>query len=380
MTTHSRPPRLFGIEQSNRSHDDMWGKNCFNSAFPVALACYMRAQGVSPIYVCVEKSASELTISNEEIPVDQVFNAPNATNNIPNEELRFVFEEKFEPHLKHVIEPDQLDKVDLVIQHNETFLRALQVKLTVVPDSVTGDQDEKKWAPEIVLRPADTISCVLEIYSNIADDPDKVRKVKDIFRHVCSNIQDWNNHAEILSVRDALFNCIEKFILDFHNLQQPCLLQQIWKTKGKSPDLAEDALDIFIWSDYALIATYLKQARLQQNNNEVNRACRAVARLARVLYELSSSADGKIDIRKIYKTMPLGNQTDKEISMSGSITRQYMTSPRRHKPCLGPEVLQNIILNMGHKKLSPERRFDQTIYFTAEKYFAKNKKTTGGGK
>lgn len=379
MTTHSRPPRLFGIEQSNRSHDDMWGKNCFNSAFPVALACYMRTQGVSPIYVCVEKSGSELTISNEEIPVGQVFNAPNATNNIPNEELRFVFEEKFEPHLNHVIEPDQLDKVDLVIQHNETFLRALQVKLTVIPDSGTSSKDETKWAPEIVLRPADTVSCVLGIYSNIAGYPNKTKKVKSIFHSVCGKIQNWDNHAEMLSVRDNLLNCVETFISDFHNLQQPCLLQQIWKTKGKNPDLAENALDIFIWSDYALITTYLKQAR-EKKVKELQRADRAVARLARVLYELSSSADRKIDIRSIYRTMSFGKQTDKEIAMSGNITRQYMTSPRRHKPCLGPEVLQNIILNMGHKKLSPERRFDQTIYFTAEKYFAKNKKTTGGGK
>ncbi|MDR1940224.1 MAG: HindVP family restriction endonuclease, partial [Clostridiales bacterium] len=32
---------LFGIKRSNRSTDKHWGKNCFNSSFPTAVACYM---------------------------------------------------------------------------------------------------------------------------------------------------------------------------------------------------------------------------------------------------------------------------------------------------------------------------------------------------
>ncbi len=32
---------LFGIEHTNRSDNQHWTKNCFNSSFPTALACYM---------------------------------------------------------------------------------------------------------------------------------------------------------------------------------------------------------------------------------------------------------------------------------------------------------------------------------------------------
>lgn len=39
-------PRLFGIAQSNRRPDELWGKNSFNNAFPVALACYMWEQAI----------------------------------------------------------------------------------------------------------------------------------------------------------------------------------------------------------------------------------------------------------------------------------------------------------------------------------------------
>jgi len=46
-------PSLFGIERSNRDFSDpyYWGKNQFNSSFPVALACYMRACVIPLVYV-----------------------------------------------------------------------------------------------------------------------------------------------------------------------------------------------------------------------------------------------------------------------------------------------------------------------------------------
>ena len=102
---------------------------------------------------------------------------------------------------------------------------------------------------------------------------------------------------------------------------------------------------------------------------DINRATRAVVRFARAQYELAASAQGKIHFHPIYREMDFGRQTDKEVAMSGKMMRKYMTSPRRASPILPPEVLKEIILNGGHKMLSPERRFDQTVYFTAEKYF-----------
>ena len=45
------PSGLFGIEHSNRTVDDHWGKNCFNSSFPTATACYMLANNIPAIYI-----------------------------------------------------------------------------------------------------------------------------------------------------------------------------------------------------------------------------------------------------------------------------------------------------------------------------------------
>jgi len=50
-----------------------------------------------------------------------------------------------------------------------------------------------------------------------------------------------------------------------------------------------------------------------------------------------------------------------------NITNRYMSaSPRLLTPCLPSSVVKKIILNGGEEELKPERRFDQTLYFTAK--------------
>lgn len=364
-SANEREPRLFGIDQSNRQHADMWGKNCFNSAFPTALACYMRSKNIKPVYVCLEEKNGNFVCVNNEISVDDVF---NVSPNIRNQDLYFCFEAKFNPYLDYVRDKAQLDSADLVIKHNNEWLRAMQIKLTVVPDSGTSAKSKEEWGPEIVFRPADTCSCALGIFATVAD---RAEEVAEHFRIPCSHIQDWNNTAEISHNRDNLLDCVEKFLTIYHKQQIPYLLQQIWMTEGQSPILANNAFDIFIWSDYALIAAYLRQAQMEagMHQGKLHRGTRAVARFARMQYELASSRNHKIDILSISRRMDFGAQTDKEVAFSGNKMCDYMTSPRRVKPILPPHVLKKIILNNGHKMLSPERRFDQTVYFMANQYF-----------
>jgi len=46
-------PSLYGLTNSNRDFSSAyaWGKNQFNSAFPAALACYMRDKKIPAVYV-----------------------------------------------------------------------------------------------------------------------------------------------------------------------------------------------------------------------------------------------------------------------------------------------------------------------------------------
>ena len=94
----------------------------------------------------------------------------------------------------------------------------------------------------------------------------------------------------------------------------------------------------------------------------MSRPMRASAKLARCLWELSKS--GKIRLGDIYRQMAFDNQTDKEFAIQGSKWRGYVKSERITNPILPKKVLEEIIEPGFIDRLRPERRFDQTLYFT----------------
>jgi len=85
-------------------------------------------------------------------------------------------------------------------------------------------------------------------------------------------------------------------------------------------------------------------------------------RLARFLFEVSRG--GEVYQAPIYDGMSLGNQTDKEFSLSGVKTNVLMACDRLTVPAIKKSEIKNIILGGGQKYLSPERRFDAIIYFS----------------
>lgn len=141
-------------------------------------------------------------------------------------------------------------------------------------------------------------------------------------------------------------------------------MQTIWKTQGKSPFLAHNAFDIIIWSDFAFTRLFLDSSK---DTNEITRQVRSSLRFARALYEASTT--GKIRLNDIYTKMAFQYQTDKEFSVNGKTTVKYIKSKRTYRPSVETLALKDIILNGGEKLLSPERRFDQTIYFTVARVY-----------
>lgn len=350
--TEEIEPALYGISQSNRTGDDLWGKNQFNSSFPVSLACYMRDNGLNAVYLTLNQ---DLQVIPTEISFDDIFNTQ-----APNEELYFSFETKYNPY--QVYAYDDIGHIDLTVKQGNTFLRPLEIKLTVMPDSTTYKLDEAKWGSEIVIRPASTSYCALGIVDSFNGDMEPIRQ---IFEPVCNNIRDWGNKHEIQARRNDLLTAIDNFQTAHFERQKPFLMQPIWKTRAKSPILADHAFDIFIWSDFALCRLFLDQSL--GGREVVNRYMRSSARMAKFLFEVSTR--GKVNIRSIYTEMGHDLQTDKEFAVSGKKMKNYMNSPRRINPSLSPDVLRQIILNGGEKMLSPERRFDQSIYYTAAHMF-----------
>lgn len=344
-----KEPSLYGIKKSNRKQNDYWTKNKFNSSFPVSLANYMRDKGIPAQYIRLDRN---LQPKIELIDIGELYNAKD----IPNEELYFGFEQRYDPYQKYSYET--IPSMDLIVKSDEDFLRPLEVKLTVIPDSTTKDLEVREWGSELVIRPPTTTYCALGMMDACADS---INEIRGIFESGCSRIDSWSNASEISLNMPMFVDMINEFENRFYTRQQPLLMQPIWKTEGQSPILSEDAFDMFVWSDYAFSRLFLDNS-LGVKAGNVSRQMRSTARLARCIYEISKS--GKVRIEEVYRQMAFNYQTDKEFSVSGAITNKYMQCPRLAKPIVPRDALYDIILNGGEKLLMPERRFDQTIYFT----------------
>ncbi len=343
---------LFGIEHSNRKPDDHWGKNCFNSSFPTAMACYMMSRGIKAIYNKLEFINGVPKVVSSEIDIKKVFNCKG----LDASALDFHFESVFEKYRAY--STDSIDGIDLVVMTtNGRCLAPLEVKLTVLPTDSTSRQPEEKWGCELVIRSATTSYCALGMYDAVKN---KSSDIRDIFEDTCASIQNWDNDYEMRHNTPQIAKCIDIFQERYHTKQKPLLMQAIWKTKGKSPELADNAFDILIWSDYAFSRLFIDSS--YDVENTMSRPMRATARLARCLWELSKS--GKIRLLDIYRQMAFGNQTDKEFAIGGPKWRTYVSSERIIKPALKKDVINEIIEPGYIERLSPERRFDQTLYFT----------------
>ena len=347
---------LFGIKHSNRSEDAHWSKNCFNSSFPASTACYMLANGLPAIYIHLAIVNGKPTVVTSEIPVSDVFNCKGRQA----EDLCFSFESVYGPYQKYSF--DTIDVIDLVIKDLDgNFLSPLEVKLTVLPDNTTYKRPEEKWGSEMVIRSATTSYCALGMFDAVKAD---AKGIREIFEASCSSIQGWDNDFEMTHKTPALTNSIDEFQKKYYSRQKPLLMQTLWKTQGKSPLLAEKAFDVVIWSDYAFSRLFIDSS--YDTAPTMSRPMRATARLSRCLWELSKSE--KIRIADIYRQMAFGNQTDKEFSIPGNKWRTYVETSRIANPILPKTAVHSIIENGYIEKLSPERRFDQTLYFTVRSY------------
>lgn len=73
---------LYGISHSNRNFKDpfYWGKNQFNSSFPIALCCYMRDNGLKAVGISMRP---DLTTSVGEMSFNDVFGTKLANDLFP---------------------------------------------------------------------------------------------------------------------------------------------------------------------------------------------------------------------------------------------------------------------------------------------------------
>ena len=351
FTSMNDTPALFGLNQSNTNKDfrqaRAWGKNSFNNCFPISLLCYMQSQDIASIYLTLSENWD---IVPKKIDANSIFG-----HAYDSDDIYFAFEYTYGRNQQFV--KGILPRIDLVVMDNSNsenpWLRELEIKLTALPDNSTYNLSEEQYGCELVVRPNTITHLTLEIISEYARHQSELL---DLLRPIFQNNSDWESEDGVLEKMPHIIQTIRTLLLAKIDDQIPFIIQPIWKTIGKSSQLHDNCLDVFVWSTFA-VGKLLLDTVEQGRSRKFSRAKRAVLWIAKMLSDFAT--DGKIDPQTV--SVGFTRQTDKAFALSGRKTHPYMSCPELSQPRIRKTEIKNIILGQGERLLSPERRFDAIL-------------------
>lgn len=347
----TKKPSLFGIKNSNRdfTDKDSWGKNQFNSSFPAALALYLAHKNLENVYI---KLNENLEISHDFISTENLFGLA-----IDYENIFYSFESQFLPFQKFLI--GNIPRVDLVTQNlsDGAILKGLEIKLTALPDNSTHYLTEENYGCEIVVRPDTIVYLACSLFSYFDNRREELQAV---IGEDFEEINDWTEPGGIIPFLGNMIRVIDEISLAVIDFQLPLVIQPIWKTNGKSPKLAENCLDVFVWSNLAFIRLFAQIAKKEVRENRITRQLRTLIWLFKMLYDFSKN--GQVNHARIIDSLSYNTKNDKAFALSGRVTHQFMKGEILTKPRITKNEIKNIILGNGQNLLSPERRFDAIIF------------------
>ncbi len=346
---NNEQPRLFGQKHSSRDYSkaECWGKNQFNSSFPASLVAYMHSKKLSPIYI---KTNRYNEIIHEEINGAELFGIDPLS-----EDAYYNFEAGFTDY--EIFYQGEREKIDLVMLNKNTqkALSGLEVKLTALPDNTTKSLDETLWGTEIVMRPPTICFLVCSICANY-NTPNGKERLRTLLRSV-PQINHWEEINEVLPHYSKILASVLSISSDMTNKQKPLILQPIWKTEGNKMRLKEDCLDVFVWSNLAVI--HMCCTENSTNIQKINRFHRTIIWIYKMLLDYVTY--DTFDYKRIIRLQSYNLANDKAFALPGTKSHAFLMKDVIVKPRLSKYEIKNIILGGGQELLSPERRFDAVL-------------------
>lgn len=342
-------PGLFAQNHNNSSRDYsdpyFWGKNQFNSSFPASLVAYMSSKGIKPVYLKTNKQNS---VVHSQISGTELFGINPLADN-----AFYMFESGFPAYDKFYT--GDREKIDLVMIDSSTNspLIGLEIKLTAIPDNTTKNKTGNEYGCEIVVRPP-TINFIACSICNAFPGLKGKSKLKELLGDI--HINHWEEINDVLPRYNEIKDAIMRVSSYLSNRQTPLIINAIWKTIEGKPKLADDCLDVFVWSNLAVIQMFNKE---ESNIKTISRNMRAMIWLYLMLFEYC--VYNQFDYMRIVRLHSYNTGNDKAFAMSGSQTHKFMSCSELTHPRIPKTAIKEIILGGGQNLLSPERRFDAVI-------------------
>lgn len=346
---------LFAQDHNNSNRDyaqeKYWGKNQFNSSFPASLIAYMGHKGIGLVYLKTDK---DNRVTHDRISAGELFRIdPMASNAFYN------FEAGYPAFEKYYI--GDREKIDLVMMDSEagTSLIGLEIKLTAIPDSTTRHLPEEGYCSEIVVRPPtiNFLACSICDSFRGAEGRNKLRELLG----TVPQINHWEEIGEVLPHYGKILSSILAVSEYLNGKQTPLMVQPVWKTREGKAVLADDCLDVFVWSNLAVIQMCCLQS---PDPMRINRPMRTLVWLYLMLFDYAVYE--QFDYKRIVRLHSYNIANDKAFAISGVQSHALMKCAELAHPRIGKNEIKNIILGGGQNFLSPERRFDAVIVYSPE--------------
>lgn len=234
----------------------------------------------------------------------------------------------------------------------DTPLIGLEIKLTALPDNTTKNRTEDKYSCEIVVRPPTINFVACSICNKFSGNKGRA-KLKELLGDI--HINHWEEINDVFPRYGEIRDAILKISTYLYKKQTPLIVQPVWKTIGGKPILADDCLDVFVWSNLSVIQLFNKR----ESQTTINRPMRSMIWLYLMLFEYC--VYGQFDYKRIVRLHSYNTGNDKAFSISGLQSYEYLKCAELTHPRINKNEIKNIILGGGQNLLSPERRFDAVI-------------------
>jgi hypothetical protein len=210
----------------------------------------------------------------------------------------------------------------------------------------------------------------LQLIEKFEDHPQEAADLCLAFNGV--NKTDWTklirNHTAQRKLQ-RLATALHTLLVSLHGHEEPLVMQPIWKTNGVSSELADDFLDMFIWSDLAFAQMIIERSLSSPlfRGTHLSRPSRSMVWLAAMLEEYGQT--GAVAPHAVISRNLAGAKTDKAFAINGSLTNPYMACAQLTKPRVKLACVRSIILGQGEAFLQPERRLDAAIVSNLSRIF-----------
>lgn len=335
-------PSMYGVCNSNRPWDVLWSREMFPKAFSVALLNHMRDSEIDVNLVGFDGTRCEVGTMS----VDRLYGDTDQRNT----DLEFDFDAQ-NPIFMDLAH--DVPSSDLVVRDGSgKCLGAYDMAVSVVPDSSTKGLPPDQMGPEVTVRSKTLMNCALSMADSLRSESETVL---DILGDIPTD--SWD---EVSYNMENLMLSLDRLERRFADRQRPFMIQSVWRSETEGPFMAEDAMDVFVWTDLALTRLFLDSDRRPRDGSP-SRPVRCAVRLYEIL---RGAASGEVlDLRDLFDRTSYDIPGMREFMVNGKTSVRYMGCPRLSSPAVGSSVIPTLASKGFESMLEPERRFDTSVYY-----------------